>query len=589
MAALVADTGPRYAPDAYSAHDLCERGERAFRDFATVHMLWQAIAEVFYPERADFTTMRTPGLEHYIAIMDSEPVLMRRDLANQLGAMLRRRGAPWFETKAYPRKLNKIDRVKKWCEHATETLRDIIYAPRANFSEAMAQSDNDYVAFGTSVVSHSYLYNDRTKRPEGLLFKCLHPRDCAWYENKNGAIDEMYERIKISLAQLVEKFGWDALNKELKDRFAVNRNEEITILRCVLPIDRYQATRGGALDRRYNARAKYASIYVHPETKHELVPPDGDRAFFRTWPYLVRRWMKVSGERWGRSPCTSVALADARMLQTAALAVIESLEKLVNPPLLVPDEGVSQVAIRAGGMSTFDPEMLEATRGRPPITALEVGRPDYGMEYIETRHMFLGRAFFQNLLKLPPIDGGKMTATEVNERIEEYVRAAAPIFEPMEAENGVLMEGVFERALDADGPANPWGAFEEGPDELAGAQVRFEFETPLSIAMRKLRAERARAVNAYMMERMQINPGIVDLVDHDEMDRDALEGLGEVGWLIDPAEVEAKRQARAMAAAAADAANAALAANHAQTGGKGKAPLIAPPDPIEAIASSEAA
>lgn len=576
MAAAVAIKEPIYAPGAYQASDICERGAKAFQDFQTWHMLNQAIAEVFYPERADFTLTRTPGLEQYINLMDGEPTLMRRDLANQLGAMLRRRGAPWFEAKAFPRKLNKVDRVKKWCEGATQTMRDVIYAPRANFSEAMAQSDNDYVAFGASVVAHTYLYEDG--RATGLIFKCLHLRDCAWYENQNGVVDEMYERIKLTLSQLVEKFGWDALPRELKDKHKNNSKEEVTILRCVLPVEKYSPARGKA-----PGRARYASIYVHEDTKHEFVPPTGERAFFRTWPYLVRRWMTVSGERFGRSPATSVALADARMLQSVALAIIESLEKLVNPPLLAPDEGVSEIAIRAGGMMTFDPEMLEATNGRPPITALEVGRPDYGMEFAAERRMFLGRAFFQNLLKLPPLDSGKMTATEVNERIEEYVRAAAPIFEPMEAENGALMEAVFERALDADGPANPWGAFEEGPDELAGAQVRFEFETPLSIAFRKLRSERARAVNAYIMERMQTRPEIVDLIDHDELDRAALEGIGEATWLVDQKEVDERRQQKALAAAAADMANAALQAQQPTGGGK-KLPAIMPPDPLAAVA-----
>lgn len=575
MAASVAIAQPLYAPDAFTAQGLCLRGEKAFSDFEPWHRLNQAIAEVFYPERADFTITRTPGLEQYINLMDGEPTLMRRDLANQLGAMLRRRGAPWFETKAFPRKLNKIDRVKKWCESATQVIRDIIYSAKANFSEAMAQSDNDYVAFGASVLSHSYLYEEG--RATGLIFKCLHLRDCAWYGNHNGVVDEMYERIKLSLAQLVQKFGWDALPQELKDKHKNNPQEIATIMRCVLPVERYEPVRGRA-----PPRARYASIYLHAETKHEFTPPTGERAFFRTWPYLVRRWMTVSGERFGRSPCTSVALADARMLQSVALAIIESLEKLVNPPLLVPDEGVTEISIRASGMTTFDPEMLEATNGRPPITALEVGRPDYGMEFAAERRLFLGRAFFQNLLKLPPLDSGKMTATEVNERIEEYVRAAAPIFEPMEAENGLLMDAVFERALDADGPANPWGAFEEGPDELAGAQVRFEFETPLSIAFRKLRAEKARAVNAYLMERVQTRPEIVDLIDHDELDRAALEGIGEATWLVDQAVVEERRQQKAMAAAAADAANAALAAQGAPQGGGKRLPAILPPDPLAA-------
>lgn len=563
----------------YDCAELVRRGKAAFDNFANFRLLCQAIAEVFYPERADFQTQRMAGAEQYDLIFDGEPIILRRDLANQIGSMIRPRGQSWFKAKAFPSALNKRDNVSKWCEASTLAMREIVYATHANFTAAMSQSDNDYVTFGTSVVTHSYLTDPESKQRTGVIFRCLHLRDCAWYDNANGVIDEMYERMTRSYAQIIEMFGYDALSDKMKKAHEKTPHEEITILRAVIPRERYWG-------RIPSNSARWAVVYVHEEEKHELKAPGAAAAYFKTWPYLVRRWMNVSGEKWGRSPCTSVALADARMLQTAQIAIIDSLEKLVNPPLIVPDEGVSDISLKATGLITFDPDMLASTNGRAPITALEVGRPDYGMQWTAERRLFMGRAFFQNLLKLPPLDSGKMTATEVNERIEEYVRSAAPIFEPMEAENGFLMEGVFQRAMDADGPTNPYGAFDEPPEELQGAEVRFEFETPLSIAFRKLRTEQIRMQTAFIGEQVAsgLNPGAADHYDWDEATRAGLEGLGPAEFLLAPDDVAALRQQKQQAQAMTDAANLVSALDHSEKGKPGAPVALPPADPIAVAA-----
>jgi hypothetical protein len=52
-------------------------------------MLWQEIAENFYPERADFTINRSLGTDFGAGMMTSYPFICRRDLGDQVGQMLR--------------------------------------------------------------------------------------------------------------------------------------------------------------------------------------------------------------------------------------------------------------------------------------------------------------------------------------------------------------------------------------------------------------------------------------------------------------------------------------------------------------------
>ena len=152
--------------------------------------------------------------------------------------------------------------------------------------------------------------------------------------------------------------------------------------------------------------------------------------------------------------------------------------------------------------------------------------------------MTLGRAFFQDLMKLPD---KQMTAYEAGKWIEEYVREAAPVFEPMEAENAQLMDGVFERAMEK-------GAFEEAPEELQGAEVNFEFETPLSQAYRELRAQQASQLVTDMAVQAEMAPDSLDNIDFDEVTRGRMENLP-VDWMRDPELVKQLRDSRAEAQA----------------------------------------
>jgi len=57
------------------------------------------------------------------------------------------------------------------------------------------------------------------------------------------------------------------------------------------------------------------------------------------------------------------------------------------------------------------------------------------------------RRSFLNKLSLPPADR-EMTAYETGQRIQEYIRNALPLFEPMEMEyNGALCEDTFEALM----------------------------------------------------------------------------------------------------------------------------------------------
>lgn len=516
-------------------HKWLQRGNQLFQQRDAYNSLFQAQAEIFYPERADFFGDRGDGDERYDGVFTSIPQRMRRDMANNLGAMLRPRGKDWFRCVAMPEELMEDKSVKVWLEKATKTQRNVVYAPGANFTRAMSESDNDYVAFGNAVIRHTYNHDN-----SGVLFSCAHLKDCAWAENHEGKVDELHEKMNVTLRQAASLFGKDNLPKEWREGLDKNPERKVVVQRCVAPLEEYEYEK----DEKPRKGARFISIYMACGVdEKEAGLGEGH---FDWFPYLVRRWMTVSGEPYGRSPCTGVALADARTLNIAQQALLKSVEWKVDPPKYAAHDAiVGEINLRAGAITYIDSEYLD--KRLDPIKNMETGDPRFGVELVDRLAVEQGRIFFQNLLKLPD---KQMTAYEAGKWIEEYVRSAAPVFEPMEAENAELMDAVFDRAMakGAFGPKLPNGAIEGVPEALQGAQVDFEFETPLSQAYRELKVQKASALVTDLTMQAQIAPDSLDVVDWDMVTRGRMEDLP-VDWTRDAELVAKMRDGRAQAQA----------------------------------------
>lgn len=519
-----------------------EAAQAAFRRKAVYDTLWQMQAEIFYPPRADFTRTYSDASERYEGIITTEPMLMRRDLAQNLGAMLRPRGREWFRAAARPEDVMQDDEAKQWLEAASKTMRNIVYAPKANFSKAMAESDHDYVTFGNAVVAHPY-----NQDQSGILFSCLHLKDVAWSKNSEGAVDTLHQKMVRPIRQFAQLFGKEALPAEWQRALDQNQGEEKrTVYRCVMPFDPF----GYDKKERKLKGAQYQAVYVADGAKD----PGLASGEFLTFPFTVRMWMDVSGEDYGRSPCTDVALQEGRMLNVSEEAMLTAIEMKVRPPRVVKKGLLHGPLSLAAGTVTYADADYDSRMG-DVVTPIEAGDPRYGMEFSERQMQRMGRAFFVDLLRRLPEK--EMTAYEAAEWVEQYVTQAAPIFEPMEAENALLMDSVFQRAMakGAFGAMLEDGSIDGLPERLSEADIEFEFETPLSDALRKLKAAQfdqlMGRVGILLQSQHPEAMGAIDNVDFDQALRDAMDGLAPAKWQKKKEDVEAIRAGKAEAAQAA--------------------------------------
>ena len=229
--------------------ELIEQGERLFSSRIQILSLWQSIAENFYVERADFTTTRSIGQEFAAHLMTGVPAMCRRDLANQIGAMLRPRGQPWFHARTPIEQLNRDPASRQWLDWASDKMRLYMYDTRSGFIRATREGDHDFAAFGQAVISV-----ELNRDNDGLLFRCWHLRDVAWSENYHFEVDLVHRKWKPTarqLAQLFPKTVSDKINKVLeKDPY-----KEINCRHIIIPSNDYDLS---------NTKKKhpFVSIYI---------------------------------------------------------------------------------------------------------------------------------------------------------------------------------------------------------------------------------------------------------------------------------------------------------------------------------------
>ena len=501
--------------------------------------LWQTQADLFYPERADFTVERSDAQDRFAGLYTSESILLCRDMATQIGSMLRPRGTDWFKLTTRPEDVVQRDHeARAWCERATVVQRNMVYWARAQFAKTMAESDRDYVTIGNSLVWHTY-----NSDMSGLLFRCEHMRNVAWRENEEGAVDQFYIRKSYPLRVVASMFGKENLPKHLQQdcNDDTKLDRDIAILIAVEPVRMLsdEVVPDGAM-----FRAAY--ILQTPEQSDDQVLAVG---YYRASPCTARRWMTVSGEDYGRSPCAGVALADAAVLNAVQRSLLKGVEFSVDPPKLVRDASIiSDINLRAGEYTYYDDDFGATGNGQArfkPIENVEAGETRIGMEFKERLTETMRAAFYENYLKLP--DTRQMTAYEVDKRIEIYTRTAAPVFEPMEAENSNMMEACFLRGFDqgAFGRKMPDGSVEGLPESLSEVDVEWEFQTPLTRALRQQKSSQFDQLVAQAVNAAQIAPEVIDNIDFDEAFRQASEGLAPSTWLKRPEVVQQIREQRA--------------------------------------------
>jgi len=457
----------------FRAKELIDLGNRLYAKREPMLSLWQEIAENFYVERSDFTGEHVMGEDFAEHLMDSYPSLLRRELGNSISSMLRPRERQWFRTTTLDDERDGDPMNAQYLEYVVRKMKNIMYDTRTKFVRATKEADHDFVTFGQAVVSV-----EESPVREHLFYRTFHLRDCAWLENYSGDIDHLHRKDKMTARRMIERFGEKNVHPAIKQAAKREPGKEFNVRCIVMPYGEYDMiskNKSGG----FNKKRKLSHVVIYVDADNQKVLREGGMPDF---PYVIPRWHTVSGLAYAYSPTTCIGLPDARMMQQMTRIILEAGEKAVDPPVVAVEEAVREVNLAAGAITwadfSFDGKLREAVQ---PITIENNMSVAFSMR-TDMREM-LQKAWFIDKLQMPQVEGAdQMTAREVGIRQQEFIRNLLPLFEPIEVEyNSRILDKSFAIMRNM-------GAFpsEEVPPDLAGAEVAWQFESPVQDSEQRL-------------------------------------------------------------------------------------------------------
>lgn len=489
------------------ADELIEEYETLSGQRAGLNRLWEEIAEVLAPERAGFTAAGAGAGGRSQKIYDTAPLVAKRGLVNAIGSMLRpKSSAPgkWFDIVPGDPKLLDDRAVKQWIEMAEQRLWEALYNPRAQFIQATGEVDDDLVTFGTGVG-----YVGLNDARSGLHFKSFHLRNVHLTVDADNNPTGIIVTERLTPAQAAGRWGADKIGptarKALLSDDAAARNTKMKYLwrvgKRLIP----------ERDNPSNKAMTYESLVVAVEDRHEV-----EEEGFLEFPFFVPRWDTRSGEVYGRGPGV-LALPDVLSLNQMGKTMLRALHRAVDPPWLLPsDSMVNAPQIRPGGVSYYDAKAIRDLGLTQPFQQMDTrGNIPWGLDAQARAREQVFAVFFRNVLNLP-VDAPQMTATEVMQRREEFVREVGAVFGRLESDyTGPIVERVFRVLL----RRGAFGGTGEIPEALARQGVGFRFASPVEKAKRQIEESTVTGAIEKVLQIGQAQPEVMQPYDWTEVGR----------------------------------------------------------------------
>jgi hypothetical protein len=465
-----------------------------------------------------------PGAERGADMFDVTASTALFRFAAAMESMLTPRNGKWHRFTMVDPNLMKKRAVALWCDQVNDLLFHYRYSPTANYQ---SQQHDGYVGIGAFGTAGLFVDSLRGPGARGLRYKNLHLGEMYLAENHQGIVDTVYRRTRMTLRQVAQRWGEDALGDKLKGILEKKPEEHTVVIHCVRPREDLQPER---IDIK---GMPFASYYVLEEVKTIL-----EEGGYRTFPVPTSRYMTAPSEIYGRSPAMMV-LPSIKVLNEEKKTVLKQGHRIVDPVLLAHDDGVlngfslKPGAINAGAVSA---------EGRPLVHALPTGNLTVSKELMDDERGDINDAFLVSLFQIL-VESPQMTATEVLERAREKGALLSPTMGRFQSESlGPLILREYD-VLKAQGLLPP------PPPEVVEAQAEWkvEFDAPLNRAMRAEEGAGLQRSVQFAMEVAQAtqDPSVMDVFDFDV----ALPDLADINavpfrWIADPAVVAAKRKQR---------------------------------------------
>jgi hypothetical protein len=411
-------------------------------------ILWDDCARYIAPRKGNILTKYTPGQNQTINIYDTTATEALNVFAAGLLSHIVPAGEKWFRFE--PKSKNPSPALKEWLDEVSDITIDAIY------------SSNFYLAIHEDFLDAGQFCSSCLLIEEGKKFKLNYINvpvgTFAIDEDSEGMVDTVAREWKWSARQAQQKWGTEALGRMVQEALRSNipsdSNKLFTFIHFVEPRQDAHYKGGPAAP----WMRPYRSIYVCVEDQHVIAQNGMEEGGYYEMPYPVSRLLRSNNEIYGRGPGIDT-LPEIKLVNAMERDLLTGVEKMVNPPWLMPDDTSYLPDNRPNGITYWDTGT--GTLGKPEQMELK-NRIDLGEQKTEQKRTRIKQAFYNPMFQmLSNMEEQKRekTAYEVQQMVAEKLNLFSPLFARMVVEKltpilertfGILARGGAYPAIPAD-------------------------------------------------------------------------------------------------------------------------------------------
>lgn len=486
---------------------------------------WELLAELFHPQRVGFHS-DGPVQGKARRLYDTEPVRYMTELATSMESMLMPRAENWCDLSTQNIAIQDDWAAQTWMQSTQETMFRHIYRPKSGFLTATSQIFPDIVTFGTGTILRG---TDRTGR--FLTFRCIHPKNVFWQFDDNFTIYSHYVRHWMTVEAM--KLRYKNLHPDRERQLDHDPMGMVEILHVVEPRELTRG-RGSADD------LPFASVVY--DIRYDWVL---SKSGYRADPYITAFWHVL--DRYDLWSPAFLASSSSAVLQQMGKTLLKGGQRAVDPPIVYPSDGIANLELIPGGASSYDPTVLGARR--QIVEKIDIaGNIPIGREMQADYRDMIASVFWAKVLSLPE---KYMSATEVLRYNEDLQRIIQSPFGRLENTlSGPIMDAVFDflmqESIDRDFNPQLGAPLAEPPEELKGATLTYEFNSPVARARQIAQLARFAQVWGMLSPIFAVDRTAIDNFNFDKIVRSAARaGVGFPAEFLRPLEeVQALREER---------------------------------------------
>ncbi len=344
------------------------------------------------------------------------------DAAEQLAASLLAHLTPpwsrWFALRPGPAVIGDAE-AGALAEHLDEVTEQVQgHFHRSNFAVEMHQCFLDLATVGTAALTFQ---EAPTGSPSAFRFAAVPMAEMFLDDEQLGAPGRVLRRTRLAPSALRALFPAAGPMVDALAPAELEGLGTLGVVECVWPL-------GGQF--------VYRAFLEQPLA----ASADGWLASgtFDQSPFIVFRWLKGAGETYGRSPVMT-ALPDIRTANKVVELVLKNASIAVTGIWLADDDGV----LNPANIRLTPGSIIPKAPGSAGLTPLQApGRFDVSELVLSDLRARIRHTLLVD--RLAPLDGPRMTATEVVERAAETARLLGAVFGRLQGE---LLTPLLMRAL----------------------------------------------------------------------------------------------------------------------------------------------